>query len=225
MKRLLKIRKRTAGRPPKTGQTEGNTRAAILAAARRVFAQRGLDGTSVREVAEAAGVNNAMIYYHFKDKDDLYRSVLADSLSGLTGIWDDAIFKSTASAQHKIRAYIESFIHFEQANEDLRRIMAMEFAASGNIPWICEKYFADNYARLIKIFKEGMKNGELIKFDPSMAVTSLIGIIVHNFIMQPMAEHMYGKRVSLSPKKFGAFVTNLLFNGLSHKSKQKLRKR
>jgi TetR/AcrR family transcriptional regulator len=216
MKRLQKNLKRTAGRRPKSGKTEGDTRAAILSAARRVFAQRGLDGTSVREVAEAARVNNAMIYYHFKDKDDLYRSVLADSFSGLTIIWNDKIFSSSAPVKQKIQKYVEGFIHYEQMNEDLRRIMAMEFAGSGgNITWICEKYFADNYARLVKIFKQGMKSRELKKFDPSIAVASLIGVIVHNFIMQPMAEHIHGKKVTLSPRKLGAFVTDLFFNGLA----------
>jgi AcrR family transcriptional regulator len=216
MKRLQKNLKRTAGRRPKSGKTDGDTRAAILSAARSVFAQRGLDGTSVREVAETAHVNNAMIYYHFKDKEDLYRSVLADSFSALAAIWDDRIFKSAAPLRQKIEKYIESFIHFQRFNDDLRRIMAMEFAGSGDkCPWICERYFADNYVRLARMFKEGMKNGELKKYDPSLAVASLIGVIVHNFILQPMAEHIHGKKAHLSPRKLGAFVTDLFFNGLA----------
>jgi len=218
MKRLRKSNKRTVGRRPKSGRREGDTRAAILTAARRVFAQRGLDGTSVREVAAAASVNNAMIYYHFKDKDDLYRSVLADSFSALAAIWNDDVFTSSAPVKQKISNYVENFIRYEQANEDIRRIMAMEFATSGgNIACICEKYFTDSYVRLIKIFSEGIKKGELKKFDPAVAVASLFGVIVHNFILQPMAEHMLGKSLNLSPKKFGAFVIDLFFNGLALK--------
>jgi TetR/AcrR family transcriptional regulator len=212
----LRLQKHAAGRRPKAGRTDGDTRAEILAAARRVFAQRGLDGTSVREVADAAGVNNAMIYYHFKDKGALYRAVLSDSFSALIDIWNDPVFSSKTTVRQKIEKYIESFIHFQIGNEDLRRIMAMEFASnSGNITWICEQYFADNYARLVKLLKSGMVNGELKKFDPALAVTSLIGVIVHNFILQPMSEHVHGKCVNLSPKKFSAFVTDLFFNGLA----------
>jgi TetR/AcrR family transcriptional regulator len=211
--------KHSAGRRPKSGRSDGDTRVEILAAARRVFAQHGLDGTSVREVAGAARVNNAMIYYHFKDKEDLYRAVLSDSFSAMTDIWSDPIFTSKTSVRQKIEKYAESFIRFQKGNEDLRRIMAMEFAGSGgNITWICEKYFSDNFARLTKIFKEGMKSGELKKFDPSLAVASLIGVIIHNFILQPMAEHVHGRCVNLSPKKFGAFVTDLFFNGLASTS-------
>ncbi len=214
-----RTQKHAAGRRPKAGRSDGDTRAEILGAARRVFAQRGLAGTSVREVAEAARVNNAMIYYHFKDKDDLYRAVLSDSFSAMIDIWKDPVFTSKTSVRKKIEKYVEGFIRFQKGNEDLRRIMAMEFAgSSGNCTWICEQYFADNYAHLVKMFREGMKSGELRKFDPSLAVPSLIGVIIHNFILQPMAEHVHGRCVNLSPKKFGAFVTDLFFNGLALKS-------
>jgi len=200
------------------GRAEGDTRSAIMAAARHVFAERGLSGASMREVAEAAKINNAMIYYHFKDKDHLYRSVLNDSFSSLHDIWNDPVFASKVPVRRKIEKYVECYIQFQQDNEDLRRIMAMDFAGSGGkISWICEKIFADNFARLAGLFREGMRNGELEKVDPFIVVSSLIGVIVHNFIMQPMAEHAHGKRVNLSPKKFGAFVTGLLFNGLSMK--------
>ena len=219
MRKIRTKRERTVGRRPKSLKPDRGTRADILAAARHVFASRGIDGTSVREVAETAKVNNAMIYYYFKDKEDLYRSVLSDSFSPLAAIWDDRIFKGAAPVKEKIRKYVEGYIRFQQVNEDLRRIMAMEFAGSGgNITWICEKHFSDNYRKLAKILKEGMKTGELKKVDPSLAIASLFGIIIHNFIMEPLAEHVHGKHVNLSPKKFGAFVTELFFNGLGRQT-------
>lgn len=219
MKRLIKSHKRTAGRRPKTARQKVDTRAVILAAARSIFARRGLDGASVREVAEAAKVNNAMIYYHFRDKEDLYRAVLNNSFSAMTDIWNDPVFTSESTVRRKVEKYVESFIRFQKGNEDLRRIMAMEFAGSGgNITWICKSYFADNFARLVGIFKEGMKSGELKKIDPSLAVASLIGVIIHNFILQPLAEHIHGKGVNLSPKRFGTFVTELFFNGLTKRT-------
>ena len=219
MKKVRIKRARTVGRRPKSLKPDRGTRADILAAARHVFASKGIDGTSVREVAEAAKVNTAMIYYYFKDKEDLYRSVLSDSFSPLAAIWDDKIFKGAAPVKEKIRKYIEGYIRFQQVNEDLRRIMAMEFAGSGgNITWICEKHFSVNYGKLVKILKEGMKAGELKKVDPSLAIASLFGIIIHNFIMEPLAEYVHGKHVNLSPKKFGAFVTELFFSGLGRQT-------
>ena len=53
------------------------TREKILRTAERMFAARGLDGVSLRELTEAAGVDLAMINYHFKTKDKLYEAVHA----------------------------------------------------------------------------------------------------------------------------------------------------
>ena len=215
MKTTIALHRRSAGRRPKSDQPAGDTRAAILAAARRLFAQRGFEGASMREVAEAARVNNAMIYYHFKDKDDLYRAIIHDSVAGLNSIWDDPLFTSSATIQQKIRRYIVEFIRYEENSEDIRRIMAMEFAKSGKIKCICEEFFADNQARLIELVKAGIKSGELKKIDPFMAVAALIGIIVHNFIMLPMAEHVKGKKISWSADELGDFVAELFFKGLA----------
>jgi AcrR family transcriptional regulator len=217
-------KKAVIGRRPKTTSPDKDTRVVILVAARSVFARRGFDGASTREVAEVAGVNNAMIYYYFKDKDSLYRSVLADSFSALIDIWNDGIFKSPAPVRQKVEKYVEGYIRFHQANEDLRRIMAMEFAVSGGtLTGVCEKYFADNFKRLSGIFREGIRNNELQNIDPSTAAASLIGVIIHNFIMQPMAKHIHGKQMNLSPEKFGVFVTELFFNGLGRRKNSQRR--
>lgn len=208
-------RKTPAGRRPKSPKASGDTRIAILRSARKTFARHGFDGTAMREVAKAARVNNAMIYYHFKDKTELYRSVIADSFAALGAIWEDDLFRSSASVRTKMRGFIERYILFQQKNEDLRRILAMEFAGSGgNICWTCEKYFTESYRKLGLLLQEGMRRGELRRFDIALAIPSLIGMIVHNFIMLPYAESMRGRKVNLSSRTFGKFVNDLFFDGM-----------
>lgn len=53
-----------------------STRERILDAAERLFAERGFDGTSIRDVTTEAGVNLAAVHYHFGSKEDLVREVL-----------------------------------------------------------------------------------------------------------------------------------------------------
>ena len=163
--------KRSVGRRPKSSGVDEDTRADILAAARKVFALRGFAGTSIREVAEAARVNKAMIYYHFKDKVDLYRAVLSDSFDAMQDIWKHKIFQGEATARRKIQQYIEGFIRFQHDNEDLRKILAMEFSTTGtkseNLKWIAQHYFAKNHAALMKILEAGMKSGELKRDEPA----------------------------------------------------------
>jgi TetR/AcrR family transcriptional regulator len=206
----------TVGRRPKSLKPDAGTRADILAAARQVFARRGVDGTSVREVAAAAKVNKAMIYYHFKDKVDLYRAVLGDSFAALDRVWEHDIFQSSASSREKIQKYVEEFIRFEQSNEELRRIMSIEFASSGeNCKWLADNNFRYHYEKLVLILKQGIRAGELKKFDPAIVISSLLGMIVHCFISRPIAEYVTGKKMDLSIKRFGKFITTIFLDGLA----------
>ena len=60
-----------------------NTQARILQAAERLFAENGFDATSVDSIARAANVNKAMVYYYFKNKDDLLISLVDDLMRGM----------------------------------------------------------------------------------------------------------------------------------------------
>ncbi|MGF1648372.1 MAG: TetR family transcriptional regulator [Kineosporiaceae bacterium] len=69
-----------AGRPRpgarRGPRREGDARADILAAARRLFAERGYDGTSLRAVARAASVDPALVHHYFAGKPDLYSTTI-----------------------------------------------------------------------------------------------------------------------------------------------------
>lgn len=208
-------KKAVIGRRPKSQGLDLDSRGAILKAARTVFARNGFEGASMREVADIARVNNAMIYYHFRDKGELYRAVLADSFSALDRIWDHEIFRGDAPVREKINKYIEEFIHFQHANDELRRICSMEMVSCGeNCRWLGQNLFTNSYRKLAAILNAGMKSGEVKKINPTFAIATLIGMIIHSFILHPIAEHVTGKKLDLSVKRFGAFVSELFFDGL-----------
>src|SRR5947199_7811746 len=59
-------------------------REAIVDAVRDVFAEKGFDGTTTRELAKAAGVSEALLYKHFPSKELLYAAMLEGCSKGLT---------------------------------------------------------------------------------------------------------------------------------------------
>ena len=212
--------KRIAGRRPKTSAAASDTRSQILAAARCVFARRGLDGASVREVAQKAKVNNAMIYYHFKDKVELYRAVLSESFAAFDRIWDHDIYSSEANARDKIQKYVEELIRFQHVHEELRRILSIELASCRrNYKWLGENLFKHSYQKLEAIVTEGIRRGEIRKIDPAQAIASLVGIVIHSFIMKPVAEYASGRPMELPVGEFGSFVTGMFFDGLGQTGK------
>ena len=66
--------------PPRTRKAEQAeaTRAALLAAARELFAERGFAGVGTEEIVHSAGVTRGALYHHFSGKEDLFRAVYED---------------------------------------------------------------------------------------------------------------------------------------------------
>lgn len=75
--------------------TDQNARTAILDAAEGVFAAHGFDGTSMRQIANEAGVAQALLHYHFGTKEKLYEAMFArrsDAINAVRGAALDRLF-------------------------------------------------------------------------------------------------------------------------------------
>lgn len=79
---------RKAGRPATEGPNEAK-RDAIAAAALELFSRSGVAAVSNKELGEAAGINPALIYYYFEDKDDLFQFVVRKALADALAAYDE----------------------------------------------------------------------------------------------------------------------------------------
>jgi AcrR family transcriptional regulator len=84
------------------------TRSSIIKAAAHLFAEKGFEGASVRDIVTKARVNQAAIHYHFKGKDGLYLEVLKTAFERLTK--DTGFDAERLKAQSREEA-LRSFIH------------------------------------------------------------------------------------------------------------------
>src|SRR2546426_3152445 len=87
------------------------SRSAILRAAAQEFAEHGIAGARTDTIAREAGVNKALLYYYFKDKETLYGAVLDDAFSGLKA----TVFRvldSDLPPREKILSYVGAYFDF-----------------------------------------------------------------------------------------------------------------
>ena len=88
---------------------DGNTEGRILQAARRVFMRRGTAGARMQEIAEEAGVNQALLHYYFRSKDRLamavFREVAARLIPGVAAVLD-----SEAPLAEKVERFVHLYI-------------------------------------------------------------------------------------------------------------------
>ncbi|XWN31289.1 MAG: TetR/AcrR family transcriptional regulator [Devosia sp.] len=108
--------RRGPGRP--RGQRSEATQARILDAAEQLFAERGYDGASIRDVASAAGVQVHAVGYHFGPKEALFDTVVARRATIMTDLRRSALEdmrvtagKNPLRVPELVRAYVTPFIH------------------------------------------------------------------------------------------------------------------
>ncbi len=76
------------------------TREEILKAAERVFSSHGYDGTSMRQIAAEAGVAQALLHYHFQNKENLYASIFDRRSSAISGHRGNLLDRLLADTPH-----------------------------------------------------------------------------------------------------------------------------
>jgi AcrR family transcriptional regulator len=102
-------------------------RAAILAAALQVFAERGYHGTSIDDIAQAAGVSKALIYEYFTSKRDLHGTLLGEHVAELFARLQ-ANAKAGATGEERLRGGIDAFLSFVEAHRDAFRVLFRDSA-------------------------------------------------------------------------------------------------
>ena len=93
----------------------------ILAAARRLFSENGLHGTSLRDIEEASGVSKGLIIHHFECKENLY-AVVQDLLLQEYTAWMAARGSGSTDMKDRITAAVEQALAYSKENKDYRRI-------------------------------------------------------------------------------------------------------
>ena len=92
-------------------------RSAIVEAARRVFAEHGLDGASVRLIAREAGYTPGAIYFYFPGKEHIYGDILSESLAALGRAVKDAAAEAPDGAA-RVRAAAHCFFAYYRDHPD-----------------------------------------------------------------------------------------------------------
>ena len=100
------------------------TRKKILEAAEEIFANKGLAGARVDEIAKMAGVNKRMIYAYFESKENLYVTVLKIVYSRLAEL--EKTIDSLASPEDAVRKFIQGYFKFLNDNPNFVSLVLWE---------------------------------------------------------------------------------------------------
>ncbi len=166
------------------------SRKAILQAALVEFAQEGLAGARVDAIADAAGVNKALLYYYFRDKESLYGAVLDRFFEQLL----DRVMtvcERPGTAGERFLSYVRA--HFDAIAESpyyahifMGELMSASRGGSTQLDRIFTQYIQPIGMRIIGLLQEGIDSGEFRAVQAVQFAPSAMGSIVHYFLTAPL---------------------------------------
>jgi TetR/AcrR family transcriptional regulator len=171
----------------KTPAATPTTRAAIFHAAATLFSARGLAAVSMDDIAAHAGVNKAMIYYHFADKLALYRAAVMDMLTAAAATVTE-IAASAAPPSEKLDRFVENFVRLAEARPWFPTLMLRETAEGApNLDLDTLAHIRTVFLAFGRILAEGEATGAFRKVNPILAYTSVIGPLIMNAARERVA--------------------------------------
>src|SRR5262245_45649832 len=121
------------------------TRTSIIKAAAHLFAEKGFEGASVRDIVTKARVNQAAIHYHFKGKDGLYLEVLKTAFERLTSDSGfDAEKLKALSREEALRSFIHQQLRPLLFRDELSRYIRMFSWESAHPSKVFLKFMTQN---------------------------------------------------------------------------------
>ena len=91
--------------PTRRALAKQQTRAKVLAAARRLFSEHGYEGATIRDIAAAAGMSTGAVFANFSDKSDLFREIMLSDIAALLEQMREASARSKGVAAAVLKIF------------------------------------------------------------------------------------------------------------------------
>jgi len=176
-----------------------DSREQLIEAARRVFAEKGFDGATVKELAERAGVNISLVSYYFGGKEGLYKACIEETGKGRLAAAERILKEPQSLEDFKVRLtlFVEEFFDFNFREKDFCVILDRECFSKKTVT---RDVFRDTFVKaaekLDEFFMSAQKAGILrAEVDPNILHLLFFGAIKSAVHFAPLMQEFYGKSI------------------------------
>ena len=158
--------------------------------AEALFAERGFDGTSIREIAEQAGATKALIYHYYDSKEALYQTLLEDAVSGVVA-QIEAIATDGTEPEVQIRAVVQVFIDaYHDAPHRFQMVQRTIDDHHTIAAVLADRWFSRAHLALQDIVARGVDQDSLKPLPVQMVPLAVIGLVIHTLRCQKLVGHV-----------------------------------
>lgn len=192
--------------PNNFNESKDSTRQALLEAALIEFAAHGLDGATVKSIAERAGVNISLVSYHFGGKENLYREILKNFALD-RGEYLDRIFKTPQNIDEfrfKLELMIEDFFEEHRKQPLIHQILHRDcFINISQFSDIYQTLFLNIIQKISGFFLQAQKKKLLRQdLDTDIAAKIMLGGLIHMTRMEELAKITKESSKTLQNQKY-----------------------
>lgn len=157
--------------------------ASLIAAAASLFARKGFNGTTTKEIAKAAGVSEALVFKHFPTKRALYGAILKEKVAVSDLL--DAIGQSAKQRDDRqVFSLIAGYRIRPDADSTLLRLLLFSALEGHELSaMFFGKHHKVFYEHLAAYIETRIADGAFRKVDPLLAARSFIGTVVHHRLL------------------------------------------
>lgn len=159
----------------------------LIDAARIVFYEKGYDGATVRDIANKADVNLALLHYYFRTKDKLFGVVFQDALNLLFKKLNKTL-SSDITVFAKIELMVSNYITTASLHPQIASFLMREFSLNREILWgvinshPLKKSITDNYNKFFNELVEAGQKGIIKELDPKQLCIDILSLSLFPFM-------------------------------------------
>lgn len=166
------------------GASSADTPERLLKAARELFSRQGFDGTTVKELADHAGVNVSLVSYHFNGKEGLYRACLEQFGKERLAVAQRVLQSPRSLEDFRVRLtmFIEELLTCHSEQPEVTAILHREVDLGVKIAEdVFKKTFLVVFSTLVEFLKAAQEAGVVRKdFDPQILASVIFGSVMHS---------------------------------------------
>ena len=162
-----------------------STRTDLIAAGRRLFGQRGFDGTSIRAITREADANLGAVTYHFRSKLNLYSAVLEEGLRPMAARVRIAAASDGTALERMLRVVEAYFEHFK-THPDLPHLLLQEVAAGKQPPRVVVDILIGVREAIAGLQIEGEADGSVRPGNPALTALSVVSQPIFLTLVAPL---------------------------------------
>jgi len=172
-------------------QTDPNqqTKEHILTAARKEFFSKGYGASSINTIVDAADVTKPTVYYHFKNKEGLFRALVVESFERFHENRKQAVDTALPVVEQIAQTVAADFEFCLKQPELVRFLLAQTFDLPGESESDLNEVLYRDYEFFLELIERGNDAGELRCADPMSAALALQGIIDINIVSYLKMDH------------------------------------